>query len=151
MKQAYLISRSLVEFSAAREQFAQLIQALQSERHLEREHGNIEALIWQDGQELLRRMCKGTWICARPGLPGRRAKTKQPHHTLGGIHEVAPRRTRQGLVAQIMVAVDVFVPQRAVLALHHLQAQVLEFMPRTRQHRRGLGLAPGDARMNGTG
>jgi hypothetical protein len=52
MKQTYLIRRSLDEFSAAREQFGQLIQALQSEQNLEREHGDIEALIWQDGQEL---------------------------------------------------------------------------------------------------
>jgi hypothetical protein len=54
MKQTYLIRRSLDEFSAAREQFGQLIQALQSEHNLKREHGDIEALIWQDGQELLR-------------------------------------------------------------------------------------------------
>jgi hypothetical protein len=39
MTQAYLISRSLDEFAAAREQFAQLIQALQSEPNLKREHG----------------------------------------------------------------------------------------------------------------
>ncbi|MCP4209042.1 MAG: ISKra4 family transposase, partial [Shimia sp.] len=49
----------LDEFAAAREQFAQLSEALQSEPNLEREHGEIEALIWQEGNELLRRLLQG--------------------------------------------------------------------------------------------
>jgi hypothetical protein len=77
MKQAYLISRSLDEFAAAREQFSQLIQALQSEQNLEREHGDIEALIWQDGQELLRRMLQGH-------LDWRAAREPQRAHVIGG-------------------------------------------------------------------
>jgi hypothetical protein len=59
MTQAYLINRSLDEFAAAREQFAQLIEALQSAQNLENEHGEIEALIWQEGKELLRRLLQG--------------------------------------------------------------------------------------------
>jgi hypothetical protein len=59
MTQAYLIHQGLDEFTAAREQFSQLIQALQSDRNLEREHSDIEALIWQDGKELLRRLLQG--------------------------------------------------------------------------------------------
>lgn len=51
MTQAYLIHQGLDEFTAAREQFAQLIEALQSEPNLEREHGDIEELIWHDGKE----------------------------------------------------------------------------------------------------
>ncbi len=54
MTQAYLIHRGLDEFAAAREQFGHLSEALQSEHNLEREHGDIEELIWQDGKELLR-------------------------------------------------------------------------------------------------
>ncbi len=49
MTQAYLINRDFDEFSAAREQFTQLSEALQSEQTLEREHGDIEELIWQEG------------------------------------------------------------------------------------------------------
>ncbi|MEN8131998.1 MAG: hypothetical protein ABFS45_17815 [Pseudomonadota bacterium] len=59
MTQAYFISRGLDEFAAAREQFAQFSEALQSEPNLEREHGEIEALIWQEGNELLRRLLQG--------------------------------------------------------------------------------------------
>ncbi len=59
MRQAYLIHQGLDEFAAAREQFGQLIEALQSEPNLEKEHGEIEELIWQDGKELLRRMLQG--------------------------------------------------------------------------------------------
>jgi hypothetical protein len=77
MKQTYLIRRSLEEFSAAREQFGQLIQALQSEHNLEREHGDIEALIWQDGQELLRRMLQGH-------LDWRAAREPKRAHVIGG-------------------------------------------------------------------
>ena len=47
------------EFSAAREQFAQLSEALQSEQNLEREPGDREELIWQEGKELLRRLLQG--------------------------------------------------------------------------------------------
>lgn len=59
MRQAYLIHQGLDEFAAAREQFGQLIEALQSECNLEKEHGEVEELIWQDGQELLRRLLPG--------------------------------------------------------------------------------------------
>jgi hypothetical protein len=59
MTQAYLIYQGLDEFAAARDQFGQLIEALQSEPNLEKEHGDIEALIWQDGKELLRRLLQG--------------------------------------------------------------------------------------------
>ena len=59
MTQAYLINRDFDEFSAAREQFTQLSEALQSEQTLEREHGDIEELIWQEGKELLRRLLQG--------------------------------------------------------------------------------------------
>jgi hypothetical protein len=77
MKHVYLTSRSLDEFSAAREQFSQLIQALQSEQNLEREHGEIEALIWQDGQELLRRMLQ-------EHLDWRAAREPKRAHVIGG-------------------------------------------------------------------
>ena len=59
MRQAYLIHQSLDEFSAAREQFSGLVEALQSEPNLRKEHSDIEELIWQDGKELLRRMLQG--------------------------------------------------------------------------------------------
>lgn len=59
MTPAYLIHRGLDEFSAAREQFGSLSEALQSKQSLESEHGEIEELIWQEGKELLRRLLQG--------------------------------------------------------------------------------------------
>ena len=77
MRQAYLIHQGLDEFAAAREQFGQLIEALESEQNLEREHGEIEGLIWQDGQELLRRMLQGH-------LDLRAARELKREHVVGG-------------------------------------------------------------------
>ena len=41
MKEAYLISQSLEEFAAAREQFAHLVSELQSGDALGMEHGDV--------------------------------------------------------------------------------------------------------------
>jgi hypothetical protein len=54
MRQAYLIHQSLDEFAAAREQFAQPLEALRSEQPLELDHGDVEELIWQDGKEAVK-------------------------------------------------------------------------------------------------
>ena len=77
MTQAYLINCDFDEFSAAREQFAQLSEALQSEQTLEQEHGDIEELIWQEGKELLRRLLQGH-------LDLRAAAEPKREHVIGG-------------------------------------------------------------------
>ena len=59
MKEAYLISQSLDEFAAAREQFAHLVGELQSGDTLGMEHGDVEKLISEEGNELLRRLLQG--------------------------------------------------------------------------------------------
>lgn len=59
MKEAYLISQSLDEFAAAREQFAHLVSELQSGDTLGMEHGDVEKLISKEGNELLRRLLQG--------------------------------------------------------------------------------------------
>jgi len=58
-KEAYLISQSLEEFAAAREQFAHLVRDLQSGDTLGLEHGGAEKLISEKGNELLRRLLQG--------------------------------------------------------------------------------------------
>ncbi len=85
MKQAYLIHQGLDEFAAAREQFAQLIQALQSAGNLELEHGDIEALIWQEGNELLRRLLQGH-------LDLRSAREPKREHVIGGDGVIGSHR-----------------------------------------------------------
>jgi hypothetical protein len=89
MRQVYLIHKSLDEFSAPREQFAQLVEALGSEQNLELEHGDIEALIWQDSQELLRRMLQGY-------LDLRAAREPKRAHVIGGDGVVIHPHCRQG-------------------------------------------------------
>lgn len=59
MWQAYTINRGLEEFTAAREQFAYWVSQLQSSEVLGMEHGEVEALISQEGTELLRRLLQG--------------------------------------------------------------------------------------------
>lgn len=59
MWRAYTINRDLEEFTAAREQFAYLVSQLQSSEVLGMAHGEIEALISQEGTELLRRLLQG--------------------------------------------------------------------------------------------
>jgi hypothetical protein len=87
MTQAYLIHQGLDEFAAARDQFGQLIEALQSEFNLEKEHGDIEALIWQDGKELLRRMLQGH-------LDLRAAREPKREHVIGGDGIIRTHRRR---------------------------------------------------------
>ena len=59
MKQAYIISRGTEEFAAAREQFALIVDRLQSAAVLSMEHGEVEGLISRDGTELMRRLLQG--------------------------------------------------------------------------------------------
>jgi hypothetical protein len=59
MKQAYLISQGLEEFTAAREQFSHLVNELQSDSTLGMEHGDVEQIISREGNELLRRLLQG--------------------------------------------------------------------------------------------
>lgn len=94
MTQAYLIHQGLDEFAAAREQFSQLIQALQSERTLELEHDEIEGLIWQDGQELLRRLLQGH-------LDLRTAREPKREHVIGGDGVIRSHR-RTGCTRLLM-------------------------------------------------
>ena len=70
-------------------------------------------------------------------LPGRCPKAEKTDKALTGIGEVAQLRPRQWLVAQIMVTVDVFVPQRTAGALHQLKAQTRQLVHRRRQQRLG--------------
>ena len=59
MTQAYRIDAGLEEFAAAREQFSHLLGALHSGAMLSREHGEVEAFISREGNELLRRLLQG--------------------------------------------------------------------------------------------
>ena len=65
MKQAYIISRGMEEFASAREQFALIVDRLQSAAVLGMEYGEVEGLISREGTELLRRLLQGTSMCAR--------------------------------------------------------------------------------------
>jgi hypothetical protein len=94
MRQAYLIHQGLDEFAAAREQFGQLIEALGSEQTLAREHGEIEELIWQDGQELLRRLLQGH-------LDLRAAREPKREHVVGSDGVIRTHR-RPGCTRRLM-------------------------------------------------
>jgi hypothetical protein len=59
MQPAYTLIRGLEEFTAAREQFAALVNQLQSNQVLRMEHGEVEDLITHEGTELLRRLLQG--------------------------------------------------------------------------------------------
>ena len=59
MAEAYTVIRSLEEFTAAREQFNFLVSRLQSEEMSRMDHGQVEATIAQEGNELLRRLLQG--------------------------------------------------------------------------------------------
>lgn len=59
MQPAYTLIRGLEEFTAAREQFAALVNELQSNQVLRMEHGEVEELITHEGMELLRRLLQG--------------------------------------------------------------------------------------------
>jgi hypothetical protein len=59
MKQAYIISRGTEEFASAREQFALIVDRLQSAAVLSMEHGEVEGLISREGTELMRRLLQG--------------------------------------------------------------------------------------------
>jgi hypothetical protein len=58
MRAAYTVIRSLEEFDLAREQFNFLITQLQSEM-ARMEHGEVEATLSKEGNELLRRLLQG--------------------------------------------------------------------------------------------
>jgi hypothetical protein len=94
MTQAYLIHQSLDEFAAAREQFSELVEALQSEPNLRKEHGDIEELIWQDGKELLRRMLQGH-------LDLRAAREAKRERVIGGDGVIRTHR-RSGCTRTLM-------------------------------------------------
>jgi len=59
MNQAYIISRGTEEFAATREQFAMIVDRLQSATVLGMEHGEVEGLISREGTELMRRLLQG--------------------------------------------------------------------------------------------
>jgi hypothetical protein len=59
MKQAYIISWGSEEFASAREQFALIVDRLESAAVLRMEHGEVEGLISREGTELMRRLLQG--------------------------------------------------------------------------------------------
>ena len=59
MKEAYKIVAGLEEFQSVREQFADLMNYIQSSEALQKEHGEIEDKLWEGGMELLRLMLQG--------------------------------------------------------------------------------------------
>jgi hypothetical protein len=64
----------LEEFAAAREQFSYWVNRLQSEEMDRMEHGEVEATIAQEGNELLRR--RPTELAARTELPLEKVVTR---------------------------------------------------------------------------
>ncbi len=59
MKEDYTIVGGLEEFQPVREQFAELMNYIQSAEALQKEHGEIEDKLWEGGMELLRLMLQG--------------------------------------------------------------------------------------------
>lgn len=73
--EAYDISESPDEFSAAQEQFEAIIGALKSDEMMSAEHGDVEQLLFKDGFELLRRLFQGH-LDRRAGLEPLRESLK---------------------------------------------------------------------------
>ena len=88
MARAYTVIGSLEEFSAAREQFNLLMSRLQSEEMSRMEHGEVEATIAQDGNELLRRLLQGHLDL--------RAKSEERRLEVAGADGVLRRHCREG-------------------------------------------------------
>lgn len=88
MAEAYTVIRSLEEFTAAREQFNFLVSRLQSEEMSRMEHGQVEATIAQEGNELLRRLLQGHLDL--------RAKTEEGRLEVVGADGVLRRHCRAG-------------------------------------------------------
>jgi hypothetical protein len=59
MKQAYINSLEISFFSSAQDQLDQIIIQLESEDYSDREHGEVEHYINEQGQELLRHLLQG--------------------------------------------------------------------------------------------
>ncbi len=94
MKEAYLISQSLDEFAAAREQFAHLVSELQSGETLGMEHGDVEKLISKEGNELLRRLLQGHFDL--------RASREARREGITGSDGVVRTRCREGCERTLM-------------------------------------------------
>lgn len=94
MTQAYLISQSLDEFTAAREQFAHLVGELQSGDTLGMEHGDVEKLIAEQGNELLRRLLQGHLEL--------RSSREEKREALTGSDGVMRQRCREGCERALM-------------------------------------------------
>ena len=88
MAEAYTVIRSLEEFTAAREQFNFLVSRLQSEEMSRMDHGQVEATIAQEGNELLRRLLQGHLDL--------RAKTEERRLEVVGADGVLRRHCRAG-------------------------------------------------------
>ena len=59
MRQIYSFSQGFEEFFSANQQFEHLIHRLRSQETSRMEHGEIEALVEQEGHELTRRLLQG--------------------------------------------------------------------------------------------
>ncbi|MGH7371685.1 MAG: ISKra4 family transposase [Candidatus Methylomirabilales bacterium] len=88
MNQAYLISRGTEEFAAAREQFAVIVDRLQSAAVLGMEHGEVERLVSREGTELLRRLLQAHFD-VRTGREKREAGVR-------GVDGIMRSQVRQG-------------------------------------------------------
>ncbi|MCI0438787.1 MAG: ISKra4 family transposase [Chloroflexi bacterium] len=88
MAEAYTVIRSLEEFSAAREQFNALVSRLRSEEMSRMEHGEVEATIAHEGNELLRRLLQGHLDL--------RAKAEERRVEVVGADGVVRRHCREG-------------------------------------------------------
>ena len=104
MEEAYLISQSLDEFAAAREQFAHLVSELQSGDTLDMEHGDVEKLISEEGNELLRRLLQG-YFDLRASREGKREDVR-------GSDGVVRGRCREGCKRTLMSLFGEVVPKR---------------------------------------
>ena len=86
--EAYNIQRSLDEFSAAREQFEMIVDALRSREMMNAEHGDVEKYLFKDGFELLRLMLQG--------YMNQRSEAEEPRDSVRGADGVERTHRRRG-------------------------------------------------------
>ena len=86
--EAYNIQESLDEFSAAREQFDTIINALRSVEMMNAEHADVEKYLFKDGVELLRLMLQG--------YMDRRSEAEELRESVQGSDGVARTHRRVG-------------------------------------------------------
>jgi len=94
MSQAYKIVAGFDEFAAAQEHYAEIVKHLHGSEMGRLEHGEVEAYLWREGTELLRRLLQGHLDL--------RARRERRVESAVGCDRVERRQVREGCARGLM-------------------------------------------------